>query len=66
MAMVLTTGDIKVGAYQISCRKKIALCVEEGNTMYVCGYFSSKDHAEFLMRKIGEIIGQKMEDGHED
>ena len=64
MPRVLTNGKIKVGAYRFPDRKRIALCVEEGNTINVCGYFSSVDNAEFFMNKIAEIIGQK--DGDND
>ena len=57
MATVLTDGKIKVGAYRFPDRKRIALCVEEGNKIIVCGYFSSEENAEFLMDKIAEMIG---------
>lgn len=59
MPLVLTNGKIKVGAYRVPDRKKIAFCVEKDNHVCICGYFTSKEHAEFLMNKIGEIIGQK-------
>lgn len=65
MPRVLTNGKIKVGAYKFSDRKRIALCVDEGNAINVCGYFTSPFHAEFFMDKIAEIIGQK-KDGEND
>ena len=65
MARVLTNGKIKVGAYRFPDRKRIALCVEEGNTINVCGYFTSEANANFLMDKIAEIVGQK-KDGEND
>lgn len=52
MALVLTNGKISVGAYRISNRKRIALC---------CGYFNSKEQAEFCMQKIAEILGREVE-----
>ena len=61
MPRVLTNGKIKLGAYRFSDRKKIALCVEEGNSIIVCGYFSSTENADFFMDKIAECIGQSGE-----
>lgn len=57
MAMVLTDGKIKVGAYRLPDRKRIAICVLEGSRMNVCGYFTSEANAEFFMRKVAEMIG---------
>lgn len=65
MARVLTNGKIKVGAYRFPDRKRIALCVAEGNTINVCGYFTSEANANLLMDKIAEIVGQK-KDGDND
>lgn len=61
MALVLTNGEISVGAYRISDRKRIALCVEQRGALNICGYFTSKEQAEFCMRKIAEIIGTKVD-----
>ena len=37
MALVLTNGKISVGAYRISNRKHIALCVEQRGALNSCG-----------------------------
>ena len=57
MPKVLTNGKIKIGAYRFQDRKRIALCVEEGNAITICGYFSGEDHAQFFMEKLGECVG---------
>ena len=61
MARVLTNGTIKVGAYRFKDRKRIALCVAEGNQIIVCGYFTNEHSADFFMDKVAEIIGQREE-----
>ena len=54
MPKVLTNGKIKLGAYALPDRKRIALCVQEDNHLDVCGYFTTRDHAEFFMDKLAE------------
>ena len=61
MPRVLTDGKIKIGAYRLPGKKKIALCVEEGNEIVVCGYFTRLELAEYFMDKLAEIIGVEME-----
>ncbi len=61
MALVLTNGKISVGAYRISNRKHIALCVEQRGALNICGYFTSKEQAEFCMHKIAEILRMEVE-----
>ena len=61
MPKVLTNGKIKLGAYRFPDRKKIALCVEEGNVITVYGYFKSSEGANEFMNKIAEIIGCEVE-----
>lgn len=57
MTKVLTNGKIKIGAYRFSDRKRIAICVEEGSRIDICRYFTSEDNANFLMDKLGELVG---------
>lgn len=57
MPRVLTNGKIKIGAYRFSDRKRIAICVEEGNRINICGYFTSENNANFLLDKLGELVG---------
>ena len=64
MPLVLTNGKIKIGAYRFPDRKKIAICVKEGNEITVCGYFTKVEHAEYFMNKLGECVGVKHEDNN--
>ena len=61
MPRVLTNGNIKLGAYRFHDRKKIALCVEEGNEIVVCGYFTRLENAEYFMGKLAECVGVEEE-----
>lgn len=63
MANVLTNGKVKIGAYRFHDRKHLALCVAEGNSIVVCGYFNNDDNADFFMNKLAELIGLR-EDEH--
>lgn len=64
MPKVLTDGKIKIGAYRFDDRKKIALCIEEGNSIVVYGYFNTFEGADEFMEKLGELVGAK--NGGED
>lgn len=66
MALVLTNGKISIGAYQLPDKKKIALCVVEGNGIYTCGYFTKDEDAEYFMRKLCECVGVEHEDDNGD
>ena len=61
MPKVLTDGKMKIGAYRFADRKKVALCIEEGNEVLVYGYFNTLDGANEFMKKIGELVGAKMD-----
>lgn len=61
MPRVLTDGNIKIGAYRFPDRKKIALCVEEGNEIVVCGYFTNLEKAEYFVDKLAECVGAEEE-----
>ena len=65
MATVITNGEIKIGVYHFSDRKKPALCVAEGSSIVICGYFSSESNAEYFMDKLAECVGAKMDGGAE-
>ena len=61
MPRVLTNGKIKIGAYNISNRKKPCLCIEEGNEIVIYGHFNTFEGAEEFMKKLGELVGAKIE-----
>ena len=65
MLNVLTNGKIRIGAYSLPDRKKIALCVEEGNEIVVCGYFTKLGNAEYFMDKLSDLVGAEMEQERE-
>lgn len=65
MLNVLTNGKIRIGAYSLPDRKKIALCVEEGNEIVVCGYFTNLEKAEYFMDKLSDLVGAEMEQENE-
>ncbi len=65
MLNVLTNGKIRIGAYSLPDRKKIALCVEEGNEIVVCGYFTKLGNAEYFMDKLSDLVGAEMEQENE-
>lgn len=62
MPRVLTVdGSVKIGAYRFKDRKRPALCIEQGNTVAVYGYFKSDYCANEFMNKLGEFVGAKIE-----
>ena len=61
MLNVLTNGKIRIGAYSLPDRKKIALCVEEGNEIVVCGYFTKLGNGEYFMDKLSDLVGAEEE-----
>lgn len=63
-----TNKDISIGAMKFPDRKKPALCVMEGNTVQVYGYFNSDECAILFMRTLEELLGISMpnKDGEGD
>lgn len=57
MAKVLTDGKTKIGAYRFVDRKKIALCIEEENSIVVYGYFNTFEGADEFMDRLGKLVG---------
>lgn len=62
MQRVLTNGKINIGAYQFPDKKRVALCVREGNKIVTCGYFNTPESAEFFMDKLAECVGAEKEE----
>lgn len=52
MMLVWRDKDISIGAMKLPDRKKPALCIVEGNTVQVYGYFNSDDCAIFLCKHL--------------
>ena len=66
MAIVLTDGKVKIGAYEFSDRKKPWLCIAEGSRIVVYGHFNTFEGAEEFMKKLGELVGAKMDERMND
>ena len=62
MPRVLTNGKVKIGAYKVPDRKKPCLCIEEGNGIVVYGHFNTFEGAEEFMKRLGELVGAKMDE----
>ena len=52
-----TNKDISIGSMKFPDKKKPALCIVEGNTVQVYGYFNSDDCAILFMRTLEELLG---------
>ena len=51
--------DISMGAMKSPDKKKPALCIVEGSTAQVYGYFNNDECAMLFMQKLGELLGVK-------
>ena len=49
--------DVSIGAMKFPDRKRPALCIVEGNTVQVYGYFNSDECAILFMRTLEELLG---------
>lgn len=49
--------DISIGAMKFPDRKKPALCIIEGTTATVYGYFCDDYSAETFMQKLAKLFG---------
>lgn len=57
LCLVGKDENFKIGAYKFRDRKKVAICVEKGNEINVCGYFTSEESAEFFMENLQKLVG---------
>ena len=51
--------DISMGAMKFPDKKKPALCIVDGGTAQVYGYFNNDECATLFMQKLGELLGVK-------
>lgn len=56
MPKVLTDGKTKIGAYRSDDGKKIALCIEDGNSIVVYGHFNTFEGADEFMDRLGKLV----------
>lgn len=58
MPKVITYGgDMKIGAYKFSDRKKVCLCIEKGHEIVIYGTFNTENGANEFMDELGKFIG---------
>lgn len=58
--------DVSIGAMKFPDREKPALCIVEGNTVQVYGYFNNDECATLFMRTLEELLGVTKLDKCED
>ena len=62
--------DISIGAMKFPDKKRPALCIVEGSTAQVYGYFNNDECAMLFMQKLAELLGvtklNKCEDTNDD
>lgn len=61
MPIILTNGNISIGAYQFPDRKRPSLCIEKGNHICVYGSFHSQAQASEFMNELGKLCGAVFE-----
>lgn len=52
-----TNKDVSIGAMKFPDKKRPALCIVEGSTAQVYGYFNNDECAMLFMQKLGELLG---------
>lgn len=60
-----TNKDVSVGAMKFPDRKRPALCITEGSTAQVYGYFNNEECAMLFMQKLAELLEVKKLNKHE-
>lgn len=59
--VLLTDGNVKIGAYSLPGRKRPALCIEQNGVIHVYGSFNNLDAANEFMDALGELVGAYVE-----
>ena len=50
-------GDLAIGVTHIPYRKRPALYVEKGSTIYPYAYFKSEEEANKFLYELGKLLG---------
>ena len=50
-------GNLAIGVTHIPNRKRPALYVEKGSTIYPYAYFKNEEEANKFIRELGELLG---------
>ena len=64
--IVISKGDVSIGAAEYPDRKRPAIIVQKGNYAVVYGYFRDIDSARTFMNELAQLIGAKKEDANEN
>lgn len=59
--IVISKGDVSIGASEYPDRKRPAIIVQKGNSAGVYGYFRDIDSARAFMNELAQLIGAKKE-----
>ena len=62
---VLRKGNIEIGAFQFSDRRKPMLGIQIGNEVIAYGSFRSKESADDFMDALAEFVGAEPEEEKE-
>lgn len=54
--------DVSIGAMKFPDKKRPALCIVEGSTAQVYGYFNNDECAMLFMQTLEELLGVAMPD----
>ncbi len=59
--IVISKGDVSIGAAEYPDRKRPAIIVQKGNSAGVYGYFRDIDNARAFMNELAQLVGAKKE-----
>lgn len=59
--IVISKGDVSIGAAEYPDRKRPAIIVQKGNSAGVYGYFRDIGSARDFMNELAQLIGAKKE-----
>lgn len=54
-----TNKNVSIGALKFPDKKRRALCIVEGGTTQLYGYFNNDECATLFMQKLEELLGVK-------
>ena len=64
--IVLSKGDVRIGAIEYPDRKRPAIIVQKGNSAGVYGYFRDFTSARLFMYELAQLVGAVKEEYDEN
>ena len=64
--IVLSKGDVRIGAIEYPDRKRPAIIVQKGSSAGVYGYFRNIDQARAFMGELAQLVGAVREESDEN